>query len=271
MVALAQPPTWLQNGVYSARMDRNLVDIFFTEGVVNPGGGDYEVVETSPTSNSVAIGSGRAVVTGDDEPNQGKYLCVNETVLNLICSPAPVATQRIDLVVLRVNDSVAGGPAGDNATLEVIDGVVSGSPVVPATPSTAIPLASILRTVGDTAITNAMITDLRSPASQQTFTVRSNFETVTTAQRLALTPYVGQTVFDTDDTLIYTWDGSDWLAMGFPALTTAERNALTPYTGQAIFNTDVPGVQVYDGATWQTLANRPVNDRDQIIAVSVFA
>lgn len=231
MVALAQPPTWLQNGVYSARMDRNLVDIFFTEGVVNPGGGDYEVVETSPTSNSVAIGAGRAVITGDDEPNQGKYLCVNETVLNLLCSAAPVSDQRIDLVVLRVNDSVAGGPAGDNATIQVIDGTPSVSPVTPALPDTAIPLAEILRTAGDTFIDNSMITDLRSPASQQTFTVNSNFEILTAAQ-IAL---------------------------------------LTPYAGQSVYNSTTNQVQYYDGSTWQTIGNRPVDDADQIIAVSVFA
>ena len=231
MVALAQPPTWLQNGVYSARMDRNLVDIFFTEGVVNPGGGDYEVVETSPTSNSVAIGSGRAVVTGDDEPNQGKYLCVNEGVLNLLLNAAPVANSRIDLVFLRVNDPVAGGPAGNNATIDFIEGTPAMSPVVPTTPTTAIPLARILRTVGDTAITAGMITDMRPTASQQQFTVQSNFEILTAAQIALLTPYAGQTVY----------------------------------------NSTLNVVQYYDGSTWQTIGNRPVNDRDQIIAVSVFA
>lgn len=270
MVALAQPPTWLQNGVYSARMDRNLVDIFFTEGVVNPGGGAYLVSATSPTSNSVAIAAGRAVVAGDDEPNQGKYLCVNEGILNLPLNAAPVADSRFDLVYLRVNDPVAGGPAGNNATIDFIEGTPALSPVVPTTPTTAIPLARILRTVGDTAITAGMITDMRPTASQQQFTVESNFEILTTAQRLALTPYAGQTVYDSDDNLIYTWDGSDWLAMGIPALTTAERNALTPYTGQMIYNTDTNQLEYWDGSSWQTVL-RPLNDRDQIIAISVFA
>ena len=231
MVALAQPPTWLQNGVYSARMDRNLVDIFFTEGVVNPGGGAYLVSATSPTSNSVAIAAGRAVVTGDDEPNQGKYLCVNEGVLNLLLNAAPVANSRIDLVFLRVNDPVAGGPAGNNATIDFIEGTPAMSPVVPTTPTTAIPLARILRTVGDTAITAGMITDMRPTASQQQFTVQSNFEILTAAQIALLTPYAGQTVY----------------------------------------NSTLNVVQYYDGSTWQTIGNRPVNDRDQIIAVSVFA
>ena len=270
MVALVQPPTWLQNGVYSARMDRNLVDLFFTEGVVDPGSGGFEIQETSPLSNSVAIAAGRAVVTGDDEANQGKYLCVNETTLNLLLASAPVSDARIDLVYLRVNDPVAGGPAGNNATVEVIAGAVSPSPVAPTTPSTAIPLAEILRTVGDTFIDNSMITDVRPVASQQTFTVRSNFEILTTAQRNALTPYAGQTVYDSDDDLIYTYNGSDWVAMGIPALTTAERNALTPYIGQTIYNTDLAALQYWDGSAWQFVV-RPVDDADQIIAVSTFS
>jgi hypothetical protein len=271
MVAISQPPTWLQNGSYSARLDRNLVDLFFTEGVLAPGAGDYEVLETTPVSNSVAISAGRAVIAGDDEANQGKYLCVSESTLNLALSAAPVSNSRIDLVYLRVNDPVAGGPAGDNATIEVLAGTAAPSPVVPATPTTAIPLAEILRTAGDTYVDQAMITDVRPTSSGQTFTVRSNFEILTTVQRLALTPYAGQTVYDSTDNLIYTWDGSDWLAMGFPALTTAERNALTPYIGQAIFNTDVNAVQVYNGVSWDSLIVRPVEDADQIIAISTFA
>jgi hypothetical protein len=270
MVALVQPPTWLQNGVYSARMDRNLVDLFFTEGVLAPGAGDFEVVETSPLSNSVAIQAGRAVVTGDDEANQGKYLCVNETTLNLPLAAAPTVDARIDLIYLRVNDPVAGGPAGNNATVEVLAGATSVTPVAPATPTTAIPLAEILRTAGDTFVDNAMITDVRTPSSGQTFTVRSNFEILTTVQRLALTPYAGQTVYDSTDNLIYTWNGSDWVAMGIPAVTTAERNALTPYVGQTIYNTDLAALQYWDGSSWQ-FAVRPVEDADQIIAVSTFS
>ena len=259
MVALVQPPTWLQNGSYSARMDRNLVDLFFTEGVLAPGAGNYEVLETTPLSNSVAISAGRAVVTGDDESNQGKYLCVSESTLNLPLSAAPVSNSRIDLVYLRVNDPVAGGPAGNNATIEVLTGTAAPSPVAPSTPTTAIPLAEILRTAGDTYVDQAMITDVRPTSSGQTFTVRSNFEILTTAQRNALTPYPGESVFDSDDSIVYTWDGTNWVAMGIPAVTTAQRNALTPYTGLMIYNTDLPDLEFWTGSAWD-LVNAPVPD-----------
>lgn len=259
MVALVQPPTWLQNGAYSARLDRNLVDLFFTEGVIAPGAGNFEVTATSPTSNSVAIAAGRAVITGDDEANQGKYLCVNESTLNLILNSAPPANSRIDLVYLRVNDPVAGGPAGNNATIEFVEGTAAPMPVAPATPTTAIPLAQILRTAGDTSITAGMITDVRPTSSGQTFTVRSNFEIVTTAERNALVPYPGESVFDSDDSIVYTWDGSNWVAMGIPAVTTAQRNALTPYTGLMIYNTDLPDLEFWTGSAWD-LVNTPVPD-----------
>lgn len=259
MVAVSQPPIWLQNGVYSARLDRNLIDLFFTEGVLAPGAGDFEVTQTSPVSNSVNIAAGRAIVTGDDEADQGKYLVKSTGTLALALNAAPVANSRIDLVYLRVNDPTAGGPAGDNGTVEFIEGTASVSPVAPTLPDTAIPLAEILRTVGDTYIDTAMITDVRVPASGQTFTVRSNFEIVTTAERNALTPYAGETVFDSDDSIVYTWDGSNWVAMGIPALTTAQRNALSPYTGLMIYNTDVPQLEFWNGSSWEAV-NAPIPD-----------
>jgi len=259
MVAVSQPPIWLQNGVYSARLDRNLIDLFFTEGVLAPGAGDYEVTENSPASNSVLIGAGRAVITGDDEADQGKYLVKSTGTLTLSLSAAPVSDARIDLIYLRVNDPTAGGPAGDNGTIEVLEGAVSSSPVTPTLPTTAIPLAQILRSVGDTFVDNGMITDLRTPASGQTFTVRSNFEILTTAERLALTPYPGQSVFDSDDDIVYTWNGSDWVAMGIPAVTTTERNALIPYTGLMIYNTTTAQLEFWNGTAWEAV-NTPTPD-----------
>lgn len=259
MVAISQPPTWLQNGTYSARLDRNLIDLFFTEGVLAPGAGDFEVGQTTPVSNSVLIQPGRAIVTGDDEADQGKYLCVSTGILTLALNAAPVSDSRIDLVYLRVNDSTAGGPAGDNGTVEFLEGTAAPSPVAPATPTTAIPLAEITRTAGDTFIDNSMIIDVRVASSGQTFTVRSNFEVLTTAQRNALTPYVGESIYNTDENYVQVYNGTQWFDVGstfFEALTTAQRNALpSPYAGQTILNTDVNELQFYDGANW-----RPVNE-----------
>jgi len=262
MVAVSQPPIWLQNGVYSARLDRNLIDLFFTEGVLAPGAGDFEVTQTSPVSNSVNIAAGRAIIAGDDEADQGKYLVKSTGSLALALNAAPVSDARIDLVYLRVNDSTAGGPAGDNGTVEFLEGTVSVTPVAPATPTTAIALAEILRTAGDTYIDTAMITDVRTASSGQQFTVRSNFEILTTAQRNALTPYTGESIYNSDEDYVQVWNGTQWFNVGssyFEALTTAQRNALpAPYAGQVILNTDTNILEYYNGSSWLPVNEDPI-------------
>lgn len=269
-------PIWLQNGSYSARLDRTFADVLFTEGVINPGGGDLLVSERAAgPNNTVDIAVGIAVVEGDDETNQGKYVVRNDAVVNLPFTPAPTSDARIDLVILEINDSTAGSlrtPA-DLANFRVIAGVASGAPVAPALPDTAIALAEVLRTTGDSFIDNSMITDERAPASQQTFTVNSRFEVVTTAERNALTPFVGQTVYNTDTDEIQIWSGSAWTVLGstfFEALTTAQRNALTPFVGQTIFNTDTDEIQVWTGSVWDVVgvAPPPIDPIPLILALS---
>jgi hypothetical protein len=161
---LPNPPIWQQNRKYSARLDRTFADVLFTEGVVDPGAGGYEVTQNAlGLDNSVDVAAGVAVVEGDDENNQGKYVVRLEAPQNIPFGPAPTADARIDLLVLRVNDSTAGSTAtpADVSRIEVIQGAVDPSPVAPAVPDTAIALAEVLRTLGDTNITDAMILDRR--------------------------------------------------------------------------------------------------------------
>lgn len=164
MTTLPSPPIWQQNRAYSARLDRSIIELLFSEGIADLAGGDMLVAENAfGVDNSVDVAAGSGIVAGDDELNQGNYLCRIEAVLNVPFSASPVANSRIDLLVLQVNDSVAGSirtPA-DVAELFVVEGVAAASPAVPAIPATAIPLASVLRTTGDTFINAAMITDLR--------------------------------------------------------------------------------------------------------------
>jgi hypothetical protein len=165
---LPNPPIWQQNRKYSARLDRTFADVLFSEGVLDPGDGQFAVTQNSlGLDNSVDVAAGLAVIEGDDETNQGKYVVRLETAQNIVFGPAPTADARIDLLILRVNDSTAGSLASpvDVSRIEVVQGTVSSSPVAPALPDTAIPLAGVLRTLGDTNITNAMITDLRQVAS----------------------------------------------------------------------------------------------------------
>jgi alkanesulfonate monooxygenase SsuD/methylene tetrahydromethanopterin reductase-like flavin-dependent oxidoreductase (luciferase family) len=160
-----ETPIWLQGGTYSARLDRSLLDVIFTEGVVDPGGSALLVAQRAAGANdSVDVAAGAAIIAGDDEADQGKYYVRHTAVSNVVFSPAPGSDSRIDLLVLQVNDPTAGGSAGDNATFVVVEGSVAGTAVPPAVPDSAIPLAEVLRTASDTSITDAMITDLRTEA-----------------------------------------------------------------------------------------------------------
>lgn len=156
-------PTWLQNGTYTARLDRIFSDVLLTEGVIRPGAGALLVTQRGAgANNSVDIAAGYAVITGDDTADQGNYLVRNDATVNLAATAAPVSNSRIDLVCVRINDPAAGGPPGDNATFVYVTGVAAVSPVPPATPTSAIVLARVLRTVGDTQVVNANITDQRA-------------------------------------------------------------------------------------------------------------
>jgi hypothetical protein len=121
----------------------------------------------------VDVAAGAAIITGDDEADQGKYYVLNTATVNVAFSPAPGTDERIDLLVLQVNDPTAGGAAGDNAVFEVITGTVAGTATPPAVPDTAIPLAQVLRLSTDVSITNARITDRRVASSTASYTVRS--------------------------------------------------------------------------------------------------
>jgi hypothetical protein len=219
MVTIPTPPIWTQNRKYSARLDRNFADIIFGEGIIDPGAGGLIVSETSPLSNSVVVDVGRAVVQGDDELNQGKYLIRLEALVNVLLQPAPTSDARIDLIVLQVNDPTAGSvrtPA-DVAEIAVVEGAVSAAPVAPAVPLTAIPLAQVLRTTGDTFVSNSMITDLRLASSVETFTTNSRYEVLTSAERDAIAaPFLGQTIFNSTTSSVQVFTGVGWESVTIP-------------------------------------------------------
>jgi hypothetical protein len=206
-----ETPIWLQGGIYSARRDRSLLDVIFTEGVIDPGSGALEVAERAAGANdTVDVALGAAIITGDDEADQGKYYVRNTTTVNVPFTPAPGVNQRIDLLVLRVNDPTAGGQAGNDATFVIVEGTVAETAVAPAVPDTAVPLAEVLRLSTDTTIIDARITDRRPTSSTQNYTVNSRFEILTTTERDALTPFAGQVIFNSTDDVVQYYDGTAW-------------------------------------------------------------
>lgn len=158
-VTLTQPPLFLQEGEYSARLARNITAFIGSEGVIATN--DLKVQERAAApAMQVEILAGRAVVDGDDIPNQRAYFAVSEETVELPVPASDPTNPRIDLVVLRVLDSDAG-IVGDEAQIQLIEGTPNVAPTVPAVPDTAIALAEIAVGANVIVILEANITDRR--------------------------------------------------------------------------------------------------------------
>ena len=193
------PPIFQQNNQYSARVTRQLVDEIGTEGVV--GAGDFAVTERAAgASMSVDIAAGRAFIAGTDQANQGTYLCISESVENVVVEPADPSLGRIDLVVAQVRDPNAGGVAGDDWAFVVIEGTPDAAPVAPALPDSAIPLAEVEVNAAVTSILDADITDLRTFSSTP---VRADLDDLRDVD--VPSPSAGD---------VLAFDGAEWKAEG---------------------------------------------------------
>jgi hypothetical protein len=156
-----ETPKWLQAGVYSARLDRHIIqELFRGKNRVLRG---LAVTQRGSGANfSVDVSAGSAVVIGTTQADQGAYVCRNTSVFNLVASATP-ATARTDSVYLQVNDPNAGGPAGSNFTITWVNG---GS----AAPADSVKLADIARATSESAILAAAISDKR-PLGEWSWTV----------------------------------------------------------------------------------------------------
>jgi len=146
-------PLWLQNVEYSARLDRLLIERV-ARGLEQVYEG-FEVTQDGVGSFNVDVAAGGCVIQGDDSVDQGMYMVQSTTSVTVPVPPSPVSGTRTDTVIIRVNDSQAGGlstPA-DQAVIEVIEGTVL--------PDTSISLATIARISSESAILDSEITDTR--------------------------------------------------------------------------------------------------------------
>lgn len=151
-------PLWMQNGSYPARYDRLMIQhLFGSRELVLAG---LVVSQNGAGAVNVNISAGAATVIGDDQTDQGMYVAIKDAVETLTMPAVPGSNKRIDLISLRINDPQAGGPAGNNFTFVVTQGSVSATPVAPTNPTSAIPIAQVLRTAGDAAVLTAQITDV---------------------------------------------------------------------------------------------------------------
>lgn len=159
-----ETPLWMQNNPYSARLDRQLIAAIFGEGVLN----GLNITQRGAGANaSVDIAAGRAIIYGDDQAAQGAYLGIETSTRNLTgFAAAPGTGERYDVVYARINDPNAGGPAGNSMTFGIVTGTAAAIPAtIPATPTSAIALATVRWTPGVGSVVNSMIVDRRVVAT----------------------------------------------------------------------------------------------------------
>lgn len=157
--------SWLQNNGYSAQLDRQVIEALVpAEGVASPL--SFKVVPQSPAAFSVKVLKGGAFIKGDNTQNQGMYYAdSNDDETLAMAALPPSGYKRIDSVCLRVRDPDASGPAGNDATLVVVQGtqaVTSGTASPPALPDTHLRLANISLTSTSSSITSSEIANVRT-------------------------------------------------------------------------------------------------------------
>lgn len=135
------------------------------QGVV--GAADLYVKQTAAASSQVRVSNGACVIAGNEAAWQGSYYGYNVGD-DLVSIAATGGTGRSDMIVAKVEDPTISGagwshnPLTENLVYSrVISGVAGGSTSPPAGIS-AIALARIDVPASTSAITQAMITDLRS-------------------------------------------------------------------------------------------------------------
>jgi hypothetical protein len=177
-----EDPLWMQgNGTtpaYTAKEDRAFVEDLFTEGVAVLAT-HLKVAQRAAGANmQVGVAGGICWVQGDDQANQGTYRCretAAETLLTI--DPEVGALSRYDKIVMQVNDPDAGGAAGSNSVLRVVKGTAGSPGVAPATPNSALHLA----TIGPIVVGTASITDVSGLIVDARVQARLRYEYVTSA------------------------------------------------------------------------------------------
>jgi hypothetical protein len=135
------------------------------------GGGDLKVLALATPGPQVTVSSGAFVANGVEASFQGSYYAYNvgNAVVDIAATDA--SGGRTDLVYARIEDpTISGSPwSHDPATdplvyIVVKSGVASNTTAIPSG-ETGVPLARITLPASTSAVTQAMITDLRALAN----------------------------------------------------------------------------------------------------------
>jgi hypothetical protein len=200
---------------YSALDVRALLGMLLrTSGILHaltPGTGALQVTQRGAGANfSVDVAAGAAVISGGDVAGQGMYAVESTATENLAIPSPPVSGTRVHRVIARVKDKLHSGSwTTYEWTLELLPDVGSGTP---ATPASAISLATVSVAVGQASVLNANITDTRVNAL-----LGPSRPTSVNASTRPLNPNAGEFVLRSDLTP-RRWDvytGTEWRHVDF--------------------------------------------------------
>jgi hypothetical protein len=206
-------------------------------------GDDLKVVSQLTPNQTVTVKKGMAVIP---RTGQGAYLFVNEADQIVNMPAASAVNPRYDIVCCAAFDK--GSFVGDSAhgpQFWVEQGVVSGAPVVPATPTGMLKLAEVLRAVNDNAIGTENV-DKRTTTSLHN-PVRilgpgdSTADAGITVGEIRYSSLSGPEI----------WTGALWIPIGRPSYATiAAIPAALAVTGSLVYHTGLKRMIRYTGTAW---------------------
>ncbi|MEU2281198.1 hypothetical protein ABZ614_04350 [Streptomyces sp. NPDC013178] len=153
---------------------------------------------------TATVSPGRAVVQGTDA--QGAYPVALTEPMTLTFDDGDPQYTRIDLVVLRVYDTVQDGLGRSEAVVEIVKGEAKAVPVVPATPALALPLYSVSIPAGASAGSGDMVWNSALSGRRTTTVAVGGILPVTSDT--AGGSYPGQ--YRDNNGVLQRWTGSAW-------------------------------------------------------------
>lgn len=167
-MAFEQPIAQQETTGISASEDRKAFAVFAQPSVATPG--SLAVTQRAAGANmSVDVAAGTAVVPqgqGTETIKRVYPAVTNTATVNLAINAAPAVggQSRNDLVVCQIRDNAVDAGGVNDWYLRVITGTAAttGAQVDPAIPDNAYALARVTLAFGDSSVTNAKITDLRT-------------------------------------------------------------------------------------------------------------
>lgn len=220
-MAPVTPPAWMQAGEYSARLDRQtLAGLLVPEPgrgplgvrpgvVVSQASTALRVRQRTTPDMAVTVEAGTVFVPAVTSLG-GVYQCHNDGAYNVTIAPAHATLNRLDVIIARVYDAIDDVGVENKFVIESVTGTPASAPVRPDLPQQCWALAELSVTAAATAITNAMITDLRryTVALGGVLPINDVFD-------MPADPYTGMKVWRKDLRSELVFDGTNWMELPY--------------------------------------------------------